>query len=170
MAWLIPAHAAVATLALILGAVNLLRRTRGDHMHRIVGRVWVAAMYVTVLSSFFIQELRPGRFSWIHGLSAFTFCTLSIALWAALTHRIATHRQFMIGSYLGLVGAFIGAVAVPVRYLPQAIVHRPFEVTLGLAGCVVVALAVIRLARESRPGAGNGAQARSGMETPSHLS
>lgn len=154
MSWLIPAHAFVATLALLLGGYNLLRRTRGDHRHRIVGRVWMITMYATVISSFLIRELRPGQFSWIHGLSVFTFCTLSIALWAAFTHRIETHRNFVIGSYFGLVGAFIGAVAVPIRYLPQAVVHRPFEVLLALGGCIVVAMAVVRLARESRRAAG----------------
>jgi uncharacterized membrane protein len=151
MTWLIPGHAAIATIALLLGAFNLLRRTRGDRLHRRVGAVWMAAMYVTVISSFAIRELRPGHFSWIHGLSIFTFCTLTVALWAALTGRGHTHRNFVVGSYFGLVGAFIGAVVVPIRYLPQAIVHRPAEVTLALAGCVVIALAVIRFSRERRP-------------------
>jgi len=37
-------------------------------------------MYWTIISSFFIQQLRPGHFSWIHGLSVFTFVTLSMGL------------------------------------------------------------------------------------------
>ncbi len=98
-------------MALVLGAYNLIHRPKGDRRHRLIGRVWVVAMYWTVLSSFAIRELRPGHFSWIHGLSLFTFVTLSIGLWAALTHRVRLHRQFITGSYLGLVGAFIGAVA-----------------------------------------------------------
>jgi uncharacterized membrane protein len=139
----IPLHAAAATVSLLLGAYNLLRRTRGDRAHRLAGRVWVAAMYVTVLTSFAIRSLDPGHFSWIHGLSAFTFCTLSIALWAALTHRVRIHRQFMTGSYLGLLGAFVGAVVVPVRDIPQWIVHRPVELALGFLACVAVAGVVI---------------------------
>jgi uncharacterized membrane protein len=145
--WLIPAHAAVATIAMLLGARNLLIKRKGDRSHRIVGRIWVAAMYVTVLSSFAIRELRPGHFSWIHGLSVFTFVTLSIGLWAALTHRVRLHRGMMTGSYFGLVGAFIGAVVVPVRYIPQQVVHRPAEVALALFGCVVIALAIMRSTR-----------------------
>jgi|SRR5581483_2380521 len=94
-----------------------------------------------------IRELNHGRFSWIHGLSVFTFFTLTIALWAALTHRVQIHRGFVTGSYFGLVGAFVGAVVVPVRYIPQQIAHRPAEVALALFGCVIVALALIRLAR-----------------------
>jgi uncharacterized membrane protein len=131
----------------MLGAYNLCAAAPGDGPHRRVGRIWMAAMYVTVLSSFFIRELRPGHFSWIHGLSVFTFVTLTIALWAALTHRIQTHRNFVIGSYFGLVGAFVGAVVVPVRYIPQAIMHRPAEVALALLGVAVVAVTLVRLNR-----------------------
>lgn len=157
IAWLIPLHAAVATLALLLGARNLLVKRKGDRPHRIIGRIWMGAMYATVLSSFAIRELNPGRFSWIHGLSVFTFITLTLALWGARTHRVRLHRGMAIGSYFGLVGAFIGAVAVPVRYIPQQIVHRPFEVALALLGCAVLALTLVRLARGSAQPLGAGA-------------
>jgi len=140
-------HAGGATIALVLGAYNVIRRTKGDRRHRWIGRVWVIAMYWTVLSSFAIRELRPGHFSWIHGLSLFTFVTLSIGLWAALTHRVALHRQFITGSYLGLVGAFIGAVAVPSRDVPQWLVHEPLKLAAGALISVGLALAVIRTAR-----------------------
>lgn len=151
--WVIPAHAAVATIALILGAYNLLRPVKGDRPHRLVGRVWVVAMYATIISSFFIRELRPGQFSWIHGLSVFTFVTLTLGLWAALTHNVKRHRGMMTGSYFGLVGAFVGAVAVPVRYLPRTAVERPAEFLLALFGCAVVALAVVRISHERRQSA-----------------
>lgn len=94
---------------------NLMPVPKGDRAHRLVGRIWVLAMYWTVLSSFLIIELRPGHYSWIHGLSLFTFGTLSTGLWAALTGRIRLHPGLMTGSYFGLLGAFVGAVAVPVR-------------------------------------------------------
>lgn len=143
----IPVHAAVATVALVLGAYNLRHRPRGDRPHRLVGRVWVVAMYATVLSSFAIRELRPGHFSWIHGLSVFTLGTLTVGLWAALTGRVDLHRQFITGSYLGLWGAFLGAVAVPSRRVPQWAVHQPLALSLAAAGCLGVALALIALAR-----------------------
>jgi uncharacterized membrane protein len=150
MAWLIPLHAAVATIALFLGARNLLRPGKGNHTHRVVGRIWMVAMYATVISSFAIRELRPGRFSFIHALSIFSFVTLTIALWAARTGRVRTHRNFVIGSYIGLVGAFIGAVVAPLRYIPQQVVHRPVEFALAVFGCVVVALGLIRLSGRER--------------------
>ncbi|WP_027347088.1 DUF2306 domain-containing protein [Hamadaea tsunoensis] len=138
-------HASAATVSLVLGAYNLLRRPKGDQRHRRIGRVWVVAMYLTIITSFFIQALRPGHFSWIHGLSVFTFVTLTIGLWAARTGRVKHHRRFMTGSYFGLLGAFVGAVVVPVRQIPQWIVHNPVPLTLGALACVGLALAIIRL-------------------------
>jgi uncharacterized membrane protein len=143
-------HAGGATLALLLGAYNLLRRTKGDRPHRWIGRVWVAAMYWTILSSFAIQELRPGHFSWIHGLSVFTLVTLSIGLWAGMTGRIPAHRNFMTGSYFGLLGAFAGAVAVPSRQVPQWTVHQPAGLALGLTVCLLTAAAIIAAANSRR--------------------
>jgi uncharacterized membrane protein len=140
----IAVHASGATIALVLGGYNVMRRTKGDRRHRWIGRVWVIAMYWTVLSSFAIRRLRPGHFSWIHGLSLFTFVTLSIGLWAARSHRVRLHRQFITGSYLGLVGAFIGAVAVPSRDIPQWIVHEPLKLAIGAV--ISVGLAVIFIA------------------------
>jgi uncharacterized membrane protein len=144
-------HAGGATVALALGAWNLLRPVKGDRPHRWAGRVWVVAMYWVVLSSFAIKALRPGHFSWIHGLSAFTFVTLSIGLWAAFTHRIDLHRQFMTGSYLGLVGALIGAVVVPQRDIPQWFLHEPLGLATGAAVSLGLAAAVIQVSRRRRP-------------------
>jgi uncharacterized membrane protein len=117
---LIAGHAVAATLAMVLGAVNLARRPRGDLSHRIIGRTWIGSMYLTAFSSFWIQELRPGSFSWIHALSVLTIVTVSLGLWNARRGNVPAHAGNMIGSYLGLLGAFIGVVAVPNRLIPQA--------------------------------------------------
>jgi uncharacterized membrane protein len=152
-------HAGAATIALSLGAYNLIRRPKGDRPHRWAGRVWVITMYGTVLSSFVIKELRPGHFSWIHGLSIFTFCTLTIGLWGALTHRVQVHRNFMTGSYLGLVGALVGAVVVPQRRIPQWFLHHPAGLAAGalisfaVAGAVIGAVSLGRPGRRARAGA-----------------
>lgn len=150
MSPLIAVHAIGAFLALALGAVNL-RRPKGDRSHRIVGRVWVVSMYWTVLSSFFIRELNPGGFSWIHGLSVFTFVTLTIGLWAAMTGRIQTHRGFMRGSYFGTVGAFIGATVVPQRDIPQLAVHNPMLLSMAALAVSALAWGTVRLSRRDKP-------------------
>ena len=97
---LISVHAVAASYALIFGAVNLLRRTKGGKVHRVIGRIWAAAMYVVVLTSFGIRTI-DGGFNWLHGLSLLTFCTLSLGLWAAWQRRIRAHRSFLTGSYFG---------------------------------------------------------------------
>jgi hypothetical protein len=93
-------------------------------------------MYFTVLSSFGIKRLPPGHFSWIHGLSLFTFATLTLALYGARTHNVALHRGNVVGSYFGLVGAGVAASAFPVRAVPQLALHHP----------VVLAAAVLTIA------------------------
>ncbi len=135
---LIAMHAAAATFALMLGAVLLAHRPRGDRRHRRLGRVWFAAMYFTVLSSFGIKRLTPGHFSWIHGLSLFTFVTLTLALYGARTHNVALHRGNAIGSYFGLVGAGIAASAFPVRAVPQLAVHRPLVLVAAILTIAVM--------------------------------
>jgi uncharacterized membrane protein YeaQ/YmgE (transglycosylase-associated protein family) len=116
-----------------------------------IGRVWVASMYWTVLSSFFIREINPGGFSWIHGLSVFTFITLTIGLWAAMTGRVQTHRGFMRGSYFGTVGAFVGATVVPQRDIPQLAVHHPILLSVATLGVSLLAWTIVALARRERP-------------------
>jgi uncharacterized membrane protein len=141
---LIALHAIGATFSLAVGAIVMLRRRKGDRAHRRVGRVWMAAMYWTAGSSFGIRALHPGHLSWIHGLSAWTLVSLTVALWAARAHRRRLHRDFVVGSYFGLVGAGVAAMAFPVRLAPQLLVHRPL-VFVGVVSVVsLVAVAVAR--------------------------
>ena len=53
----------------------------------------------------------------------------------------------MTGSYFGLLGAFIGAVAAPGRDVPQLAAHRPLVFVATAIGCVSVSAAVVVLAR-----------------------
>lgn len=131
---LITLHAIAAGYSLVFGAVNLLRRTKGGRVHRIVGRIWAVSMYVVVLSSFGIRTI-DGGFNWLHALSVLTFCTLTAGLWAIRKGNPRAHRSFMTGSYLGLVGAFVGVLAVPSRRIPQLAIHE-----LPLLGLLVLVL------------------------------
>ncbi len=159
-AWsvLIALHATAATLALVVGPVNVLRRPRGDRAHRVLGRVWLVLMYFTAGSSYWIQQLRPGSFSWIHALSTFTLITLTLGLWNARRGRIRAHAGNMIGTYLGLVGALVGVVAVPSRLVPQAF-QSDWLAMLGLTAAVVATgLALVGLIIRALGRAGTGGQ------------
>jgi uncharacterized membrane protein len=131
---LVSLHALAASYALIFGAVNLLRRTKGGSVHRIIGRIWAVAMYVVVLTSFGIRTI-DGGFNWLHALSVLTFCTLTAGLWAIWKRNIRAHRSFMTGSYFGLIGAFVGVLVVPSRRIPQLAIHE-----LPLLGLLVLVL------------------------------
>jgi uncharacterized membrane protein len=108
---MIAIHIAAATLALLGGALVLARR-KGTRAHKVLGRVWVGAMLVVALSSFWIFEIRQGAGpSFVHVLSVWTLISLALALWFIRRGNVRAHKGFMIGTYLGLVGAGIGALA-----------------------------------------------------------
>ncbi|NWL12637.1 hypothetical protein DM793_15315 [Paenarthrobacter nitroguajacolicus] len=136
--FLISLHAIAAGYALIFGAVNLLRRNKGSAAHKILGRIWAVAMYVVVLTSFGIRTI-DGGFNWLHALSVLTFCTLTMGLWSVRRGNIRAHQRFLTGSYFGLIGAFIGVVAVPDRRLPQMAIHDLAGLTLWVAALALTA-------------------------------
>lgn len=94
------AHVTGATLAFAIGCV-LLAGVKGRAMHRTLGYVWVVAMAVTAISSFFLQSINPGSFSIIHALSAWTMIVLPMGLAAARRKNIAKHRKEMTGMFVG---------------------------------------------------------------------
>jgi uncharacterized membrane protein len=111
-------HLAAALLALGLGAFNL-ARPKGTRAHRTLGWVWVVLMASAAVSSFWIFGLRHGAGpSLVHLLSLWTLVALVCAIVAIRRGRVRTHKAFMIGTFLGLLGAGLGALA-PGRLLAQ---------------------------------------------------
>lgn len=108
---MIELHLAAAILSLGLGAAVLVRR-KGTVSHRWLGRAWAGLMAVTALSSFWILEIRDGAgLSIIHLLSAWTLVSLVLAVRAIRRGNVRAHKGFMIGTFLGLAGAGLGALA-----------------------------------------------------------
>lgn len=141
MSPLIAIHALAASFALFFGAFQLFRK-KGTRPHKIIGRVWVLAMYTVIFTSFGITTLNGG-FSWLHGLSLLTLVTVSIGLYAVFKGNIASHKAFMQGSYFGLLGAFIGVIAVPSRRIPQMALHDTSTFIFIAAMLIVASFAVI---------------------------
>lgn len=148
--FLIAVHASAASYALLFGAVNLLRR-KGGRAHRILGRIWAIAMYTVVLTSFGVRTI-DGGFNLLHALSALTFCTLTVGLWAAVKGNVRVHRGFMTGSYFGLVGAFVGVIAVPSRRVPQLALHDLPLLLVLLAGLLATTAVIIGCINRSPAG------------------
>lgn len=111
-------HLSAALLALGIGALNL-SRPKGTRAHRVVGWIWVGLMASAAISSFWIFGLRNGAGpSFVHALSLWTLVALVCAIVAIRRGRVRTHKAFMIGCFLGLLGAGLGALA-PGRLLAQ---------------------------------------------------
>ncbi|MBL8379580.1 MAG: DUF2306 domain-containing protein [Burkholderiales bacterium] len=119
------AHTGAALAALGVGALVFLGR-KGDARHRLVGRIWVALMLVTAISSFWIKG--SGSFSWIHGLSIFTLFALAGGVFFAATGRIAAHRKTMANLYVGAL-----VISGLFTLLPQRLLGRMLWSSLGLA-------------------------------------
>ena len=116
-------HLYASLLALGLGAILLLS-PKGTMLHRMLGSTWVLAMAFSALSSFwFGGGVLPimGHFGPIHLLSLWVLVALAVAVVAILKGRVEQHRGWMVGAYLGLVGAFVGSLA-PGRWVAVQLV------------------------------------------------
>ena len=99
---LIALHAGLAIFALLVGVLVLSRR-KGTSSHKLLGRLWVAAMVAVAVSSFWIFEIRRGAGpSWIHLLSAWTLISLVAAVWFIRRGNVRAHQGFMVGTFAGL--------------------------------------------------------------------
>lgn len=79
-------HVAGAMTAFLVGAVLMLG-PKGRGYHKPLGWLWVVAMAVTAVSSFFITGLMGKWYSPIHALSAWTVLSTSSDVSAKLTFR-----------------------------------------------------------------------------------
>lgn len=105
-------HLVAALWGLVFGAVQLMS-PKGSKQHRWVGWSWVLAMVITAVSSFWLSGSLAllGPFSVIHLLSVWILVCLVISMLAVRRRRLNTHRDFLVGAYLGLVGAGLGTLA-----------------------------------------------------------
>lgn len=153
-------------VCLTSGAHVLLRRAKGDAAHRAAGWCWVTGMVFVATSSFAIRDLRDGRLSLLHVLSAVTLISMLLGSRAARRHNRVSHQAKMRGSYFGLVGAFVGAVAVPDRALPTLTVTHPGGALAAAVGIAATTWAIIALARATCPPDSHGRPRRRRREPP----
>lgn len=136
-------HAFTACVGLLLGGYQLFRRVKGDRRHRLVGWTWVALLLYVATSSFAIRELRDGALSLLHVLSVVTLVSLVLGIIEVRRGRVVGHKAAMRGSWLGLVGALIGAVAVPDRAIPTFAVTNPWGAAAAFLTVLAVAAGVV---------------------------
>lgn len=152
-AWsvLIAAHASAAILGLLLGGYQLIRHVKGDRVHRHIGWIWIIVMAFVSSSSFAIRELRHGQLSLLHVLSVVTLVSLILGVVAIRKGDVRGHRSAMAGSWFGLIGAFIGAVAVPVRRIPTLAINNPVGACTAVILIVALTLGLIWLTHHLPP-------------------
>jgi uncharacterized membrane protein len=128
-------HAAAAAVAVFLGPFVLLRNRR-DRLHKTSGHVWVLAMLVVAVSSFWITEFGLiGPLSPIHLLSVLTLWSLWEGMRHALAGRIDLHRRVFQNLYwrgLLIAGLF--------NFLPGRATNRSVFPETPEAGWLVIAL------------------------------
>jgi uncharacterized membrane protein len=96
---LIP-HTLAGTLALVIGPINFSSRIRARHLglHRVLGRIYVASVFVGSFTGIALASGRPGFPGTTMQASAWMVCTAA-ALITARNGQITAHRQWMIRSY-----------------------------------------------------------------------
>lgn len=140
---LLISHTLAASIALPLGAYQLWRHPRGDAHHVLVGRVWGVLMLYVAVSSFGITGLNGSSWSLLHVLSGVTIVSVVAGVWAIRRGNVQAHLGSMRGAWLGLLGAFIFAVVVPARHIPQLAMHDPVAFARSVMLVLVTAALVI---------------------------
>lgn len=96
-------HLLTVIPAIPLGTYIILSR-KGGARHKLLGRVWMALMFITAIATIFIRNINDGQFSWIHLFTLLTFIAVPRAIVAARQGRIETHkthvRNFFVGALL----------------------------------------------------------------------
>lgn len=100
---LIALHLAAALLALLVGAVVMLRR-KGTFSHRTLGWVWVALMGTTAVASAFIRDYNfpnVAGYTPIHFFTAYTAVYIPLGIWRIRQGNVDAHRKTMRGLFFG---------------------------------------------------------------------
>lgn len=118
------AHLATVLPALAIGTYLMIRR-KGSPTHRLLGKIYMMLMMTTALITLFMPAVVGptlfNHFGFIHIFSVLTLHGVPQAYFAARKHDVRTHRNHMIGLYVGgllIAGAF--------AFMPGRLLYRWF--------------------------------------------
>lgn len=111
-------HLVTVIPAIPLGGYLFATR-KGGPRHRLLGKVWLALMLTTAVSTIFIRNLNDGGFSWIHLLTLLAIVSVPQALLSARRGDISAHRKHMLTFYLGSLIIAGGFTFLPGRTMWQ---------------------------------------------------
>lgn len=133
-------HVLAVVPAAILGAY-LLARPKGTPRHRLLGKIWMALMVMTSLSSFFIHQINLFHgFSPIHLLSIAVLAGSWRAILAARRHDIRTHRRVVSGMYFGGIVVAGLATLLPGRLMNAVAFSGNSWLAAAMLGLVAAAI------------------------------
>jgi uncharacterized membrane protein len=123
---LIALHLGAALLALLLGAIVMLRR-KGTFSHKTIGWAFVVLMATTAITSAFIRDhLLPNiaGFTPIHFFTAYVAVWLPIGIWRIRSGQVTAHRRTMRGIFFG--GCVVAGIftLLPGRLLGNLLWHE----------------------------------------------
>ena len=93
-------HLATVIPALPLGMFIFLTR-KGGPRHKLLGKIWLALMGVTAISTLFIRNIEDGGFSFIHIFSVMTLFAIPKAILTARRGQIDQHKAHLLGLFVG---------------------------------------------------------------------
>lgn len=146
-------HTAAAILAFFLGGLILFRR-KGDRLHLLGGRLWVALMLMVAATSLLIHTIGLiGIWSPIHLISVATFGLLARGVWLARAKRISEHRQMMQQTYMGALIVAGGFTFWPGRIMHAVFFEGPHPwIGVAVAAALIIGIALLmrQMVRERR--------------------
>jgi len=114
-------HLVTVIPAFFLGTWLIFFSTKGSHIHRILGSVYLTLMTITAVAAIFIRSLNPGHLSWIHIFVPLTLFGVFRAIWRIRRKDVRGHRAAMLGVYFGGL-----IVAGALTFYPGRLMYRLF--------------------------------------------
>lgn len=93
-------HLVTVIPAIPLGAYVILSR-KGGARHKLLGKIWLALMFVTAIATLFIRNFNDGQFSWIHLFTLLTFIAVPRAIITARQGKIEAHKKHLRNFFIG---------------------------------------------------------------------
>jgi uncharacterized membrane protein len=81
----------------------------------------MALMLISATAAIFIQQVNPGRFSWLHIFVVVTYVSIARSIFALRRKDIRGHKASMLGLYVGGL-----LIAGGLTFLPGRIMYRLF--------------------------------------------
>lgn len=121
----IQVHVYAVVPAFFIGTWQIFVSAKGSPRHRLMGKIYLALMTVTAISSLFIKTIMPDGpffgFSPIHLLVPVTLWGVVGALYFARRGDILRHKRAMITTYVGAL-----LIAGVFTFMPGRIMHAIF--------------------------------------------